>query len=172
MNILKNQQGIALITVLLFSMVAFGVVTGAYYMVTSHSKISGMNKRYMSEIEVARGIAEYVVGELKNGTATCNTGSPCCSATSCKDGLSSSGICQPGKTIDIHGAVCTALGRTSAGNSCDNVTACMMSKNDYTEINPNKFGADKSVKVSVYSINVQSKKPSGEKANIDFVVRM
>ena len=170
MNILKNQQGIALITVLLFSMVAFGVVTGAYYMVTSHSKMSGMNQRYLSEIEVARGIAEYVVGELKNGTAKCNTGSPCCSTASCSGGLPSSGTCS--NTIDIHGAVCTALGRTSAGNSCNNVTACMMSKQDYTEINPNKPGADKSVKVSVYSINVQSTKPSGEKANIDFVVRM
>ena len=172
MTILKNQQGVALITVLLFSMVAFGVVTGAYYMVTSHSKLSGMNKRYISEVEVARGVASYVIGELKNGTATCGA-NLCCPSPPCNGGMTGTPpVCQANKTFDIHGAICTALGRSTTSTGCTNVTACMLSQTDYTEINPGKPGSDKAVKVSVHTINVQSTNSAGEKADIDFILRM
>ncbi len=173
MKRLKNEEGVALITVLLFSMVAFGVVTGAYYMVTSHSKLSGMSKRYISEIEVARGVASYVIGELKNGTLQCNNGNTCCSTPPCTGGLTGTpATCQSGKTIDIHGAICAALGKTASSNGCNNVTACMMSRTDYTEIDPARAAPNDGVKVSVYSINVKSNKPSGETADIDVVVRL
>jgi len=172
MKLLRNEQGVALITVLLFSMVAFGVVTGAYFMVTSHSKLSGMEKRYVSELETARGVASYVIGEIKNGSLTCGANN-CCPAPPCQAGLNNAtGLCQANKTIDIHGAICAALNRTPTATGCTNITACLMSQTDYTEINPGASAPDNAVQVSVFTVNVQAKSNSGEKANIDFVLRM
>lgn len=161
MNLIRNEKGVALITVLLFGLVAFGVVMGTYFMVTSGSGMSGMNKRYISELDVAKGVSDYTIGELVRSTLRCN-------GTNCTGDNDLSNGCAAASTIDIPAAVCTALGKQLNAPGCNALTACFISESNITEID----ATGNPVNITLVSINVNSVKPSGEQANIDFVLRL
>lgn len=52
---LGNEKGIALALVLVLSLIALGIMTGLIYMLTSGTQVSGVQKRYKTTLEAARG---------------------------------------------------------------------------------------------------------------------
>jgi hypothetical protein len=52
---LFNEKGIALVMVLVLSAIALAIMAGLIYMVTSGTQISGMEKRYKTALEAAKG---------------------------------------------------------------------------------------------------------------------
>lgn len=58
------NKGFALVTTLLLSFIAMGVILSLHYMLNKGSYISEVSKSYESAKEAARGIAEYVMEEI------------------------------------------------------------------------------------------------------------
>lgn len=56
----KSNNGLALITTLLLSIIALLIVGAAYYLLTSGTKISGIQSRYTTALEAAKGATDYV----------------------------------------------------------------------------------------------------------------
>lgn len=163
MNILDNEKGVALITVLLFSLIAIGVVTGAYYMTLSATRTSGIEKRYVSELDVNKGTSDFIIGRLLRNNLQCNGGNTCVGDTT-------PASCAAASTIDISSTVCAALGKQTTANGCENLTACYMSLTTITEIDPITSATNI---IELVSVNVVSTNPDrGERADIDFVVRI
>jgi hypothetical protein len=94
MNLLRNEKGIALVTVLVLSLIALAIVSTLVYLVIHGTRFSGFFKRYESVREAAYGGAEItaalisnrgnlIIGTLDNAdcdpisfTSTCNCGDP------------------------------------------------------------------------------------------------
>jgi len=163
MKILHNEKGMALITVLLFGLVAFGVVAGAYFMTLTGTRMSGVEKRYISELDAGKGVSDYVMGRLVQANLRCNGGNTCVGDTT-------PDTCAAASTIDISSTVCAALGKQTNANGCVDLTACYMSITTINEIDP--ITSDTLI-IDLVSINVNSSNPvRGEQANIDFVLRV
>lgn len=60
----KNNKGLALITTLLLSVIALLIVSAAYYLLTSGTKISGIQSRYTTALEASKGAADYVINVI------------------------------------------------------------------------------------------------------------
>ena len=60
MRRVKNERGMALAMVLVFSVICLAVMAALIYMVTSGTKLSGGQKRYYSAVEAAKGGADIV----------------------------------------------------------------------------------------------------------------
>ncbi len=58
MKIVKNEKGIALVTVLVMSAIALAVMAQLIYFVTQGTRISGMEKRYKTALEAGMGSAD------------------------------------------------------------------------------------------------------------------
>lgn len=61
---LKNQRGIALLTALMFTLIALAIVMAAMYLVTQGIQVSAANKRYKNALEAAQGGAELFTGNV------------------------------------------------------------------------------------------------------------
>jgi hypothetical protein len=55
---IRNEKGIALVMILVLSAIALAVMAGLIYMVTTGTQISGMQKRYETAREAAKGGAD------------------------------------------------------------------------------------------------------------------
>lgn len=64
MNLLRNNNGIALITSLMFTVITIVITMSLLYMVTSSIKTSGAVKRYKTITEAAYGGTDIVVKDL------------------------------------------------------------------------------------------------------------
>lgn len=64
MNFLNNKAGVALVTALMFTMVAFVISMTLLYMVTSGIKTSGAYKRYKTALDATYGGTELVAKEM------------------------------------------------------------------------------------------------------------
>ena len=71
-RVIKSEKGVVLIVVLVMSAVVLAVMTALIYMVTSGTQISGMQKRYKTALEAARGGSDlvYEVIGLRGDTST------------------------------------------------------------------------------------------------------
>lgn len=103
-----NNKGYALLTVMLISTVAMIFITTILFTLNQHTMASGKAKAYKKELQAAKGVSTYILAALKNGSLTCNNMDPC----------------TPGDTIDLHGGVCTAMGKTN----CENISATYLQK--------------------------------------------
>jgi len=54
----RNENGIALVMVLILSAIVLAIITGLIYMITSTTQISGMQKRYRTALEAGMGGAD------------------------------------------------------------------------------------------------------------------
>lgn len=69
--LINNEHGIALVMVMILSTIALAIMAGLIYMVTTGTQISGMQKRYKTALEAAKGgndVASQVIN-LKGDTA-------------------------------------------------------------------------------------------------------
>jgi hypothetical protein len=64
MKLLNNNKGMALIITLILSLISLGLLIALFYMITSTTKISGINLRYATALEAAKGISDYVMDQL------------------------------------------------------------------------------------------------------------
>jgi hypothetical protein len=60
MKILKDQKGIALVTALMFTLIALVIITMLLYYVLSGTKMSGAQKRYRNALEASYGGTDFV----------------------------------------------------------------------------------------------------------------
>jgi hypothetical protein len=75
MKLLKNEQGIALVTALMLTLISLGIIMALLTMITSGAKLSGAQKRYRTAMEAAHGGTEVAMKDiipmvLKNYSAT------------------------------------------------------------------------------------------------------
>lgn len=143
-----NDKGFALVTTLLLGLVAMALVSLAFYMALLGTQMSGMEKRYSTELNAAKGTADYVMASLRNDNLTCNGGNTCTDDDPAVAG------CSAGATIDLDSNVCNALGKTAA---CTNVTACFLNKTTVDD-------------TDLIAISVTTTNPTtNETTNVDFV---
>lgn len=64
MRVLKNNDGIALITALMFTLIIFGIVMALLQFVLMGSKMSGAQKRYRNSLEASYGGVELITKEF------------------------------------------------------------------------------------------------------------
>lgn len=63
-SIISNEKGIALITTLVLSFIGVSFIAIATYMVISSTKISGLENRYLSTLDTAKGVSNYAMNSL------------------------------------------------------------------------------------------------------------
>ncbi|EDP73446.1 hypothetical protein [Hydrogenivirga sp. 128-5-R1-1] len=142
----NNQKGIALITTLVLGLIALAFIGALLYLLTSGTKISGVEKRYYTALEAAKSGAELVISNILSGDLKCN-GTSC---TPCPTAVSNA--CK----IDLNPS---NLGSYS-------VESYLLEKEAFTDISGNS--------ISIYTIKVIAKnfnKPE-EKAEIEFVYKV
>ncbi len=64
MRHLANEKGFALLTVFLLGTISMIMVGVVFYLLGVSGSMSGMDKRYTSELETAKGVGEYVMADL------------------------------------------------------------------------------------------------------------
>lgn len=147
--LILNEKGFALLTVLLLGFLSMGLIAVAFYMTSTSTELSGIEKRYSVELDAAKGVSEYVMAQILNLNLTCNSAAPgACTPDTTPD------ICNATAQIILNPNICTALGKAG----CAGVSACYMSANT--------VGVD-----SFYSVRVTSTSNSGEQAIVDFVYK-
>lgn len=71
MSKLKNlgkNKGIALVTALMFTLIALGIILGTYHMLMRSTELSGLFKRYQTAQEAALGAFEFFTKEFMRRT--------------------------------------------------------------------------------------------------------
>lgn len=64
MKVLRNQDGIALITALMFTLICLGMVMTLLYYVLAGTKMSAAQKRYRSALEASYGGTEFITQSI------------------------------------------------------------------------------------------------------------
>ncbi|HQB39162.1 MAG TPA: hypothetical protein PL053_07780 [Deltaproteobacteria bacterium] len=64
MKFLKNENGVALVTALMLTLISLGIVMSLMLMVTRSTVVSGMNKRYKTSVEAAYGGTEILTKDI------------------------------------------------------------------------------------------------------------
>lgn len=59
-----NQNGIALVTALMFTLLSLGIAMLLLYMLTSHTQLSGAQKRYKTAVEASYGTADLLAKDI------------------------------------------------------------------------------------------------------------
>jgi hypothetical protein len=107
--------------------------------------MSGQDKKYLTELEAAKGASEFIMASLRNDTLTCN----------------SNAACSAGDAIDIDGSICTAVGKTG----CNDISATYLSSIDETSAG--------TITATIVAVQVESLHTnSSEKAIIEFVYKV
>src|ERR1700674_2329958 len=64
MKALRNEKGIVLVTTLMLTLIILVVITALLYMMTTGTKISGAQKRYLTALDASYGGAEIVAKDI------------------------------------------------------------------------------------------------------------
>lgn len=147
MKMQSDERGFALLSVILIGMISMTLVSMLYFVLVSHTQMSGKDKRYLTELESAKGASQYIMAALRDTSLTCNAG----------------GNCSVNDSIDLHGSICNALGRT---NACTGLTATYLSET--TEIQGAGLPDITAVAVRVSSTGVNNR----ERAIVEFVYKL
>lgn len=141
MKITSNENGFAMLSVFLIGVISMTLISIVFYVLNTHTNMSGQDKRYQTELEAAKGASEYIMAALRDASLTCNNNSPCTTDDS----------------IDIHGAVCTAVGKPA----CADISATYLSE------------VTDSTGATVVAVEVTSTRTNGtEKAIVEFVYKV
>jgi len=76
---MKSEKGIALLTTLILGLVALTFIGALLYMLSTGTKMSGIEKRYTTALDAAKGGAELVITKIENDNIRCGGGTctPC-----------------------------------------------------------------------------------------------
>jgi hypothetical protein len=64
LRILNNEDGIALVTSLMLTMISMTIILALMYIITAGVKLSGAQKRYKSSLDAAHGGAEIAIKDI------------------------------------------------------------------------------------------------------------
>jgi hypothetical protein len=73
MKTLRNENGIALVTSLLLTLIALGIIMAILYLITLGTQVSGAHRRYKSALEASYGGAEIFSMQILPQVFTNNT---------------------------------------------------------------------------------------------------
>lgn len=145
-----NEKGFALLTVVLIGGISMALLSMVFTVLTMSTTMSGMGKRYLTELESARGASEFVMASLRNASLRCidntNNQTACTSAAN--------------QGIFLPNVICTSLGKAN----CAGLTATLLSEASFTPEN--------SSTVTVYAVGVSSTAANAqETATVEFVYK-
>jgi hypothetical protein len=63
-QLLKNEQGVALVTALMLTLISLTVIMSLLYMITAGVQITGAQKRYKTSLEAAHGGTEVALKDI------------------------------------------------------------------------------------------------------------
>src|ERR1039458_4183808 len=97
MKVFRNEQGIALVTSLMITLISLTMILALLYMATTGIQVSSMNKRYKTVLDaayggadvVAKDIIPYTINQIYNTTITA---SPTALVTALNTGTTYAGI--------------------------------------------------------------------------------
>lgn len=64
MKALRNENGIALVTSLMLTLISLAIIMALLYMITAGTQLSGMQKRYSTAMEASYGATEIVTKDI------------------------------------------------------------------------------------------------------------
>src|SRR6185369_15647719 len=64
MKFIRNKNGIALVTSLMFTLITLGIVMALLLMITRGTTVSGLNKRYKTALEASYGGTEIFTKDM------------------------------------------------------------------------------------------------------------
>src|SRR3989339_650453 len=143
-----DEKGFALLTVVLIGAISMMLISMVFVVLTMSAAMSGMDKRYLTELESARGASEFVMASLRNASLTCGANNTDCTADTDP----------PNNRINLPDSICAPLGKTD----CAGLTATFLSQASFTPAN--------SSTVTVFAVQVTSAATtSPEQAIVQFV---
>lgn len=63
-KLLNNEQGVALVTALLLTLISLGIIMALFTMITSGIKLTGAQKRYRTALEATHGGTEVAIKDI------------------------------------------------------------------------------------------------------------
>ena len=82
--ILNNQKGIALVTALILSLLALAFMAVLLNSTISSTRISGIEARYNTALQVARGVSDYIANQISYDNLQCSNGTAVFDQLSCR----------------------------------------------------------------------------------------
>jgi len=64
MRQVKNEKGVALVTALMFTLIALGIIMTLLYMITQGTKMSAANKSYKTSLDASYGATELITKDI------------------------------------------------------------------------------------------------------------
>lgn len=150
-----NNKGFALVTVMLLASISMMLIAIGAYLVSSGTVVTGIQKRYQTEVESAAGAAELIMSQLMLDNLRCTAAQANCVVNTSPDPVDN---CTPGAQIYFAPAVCTSLDKPN----CLNLAACYLS-NDPDPADPAK---------TLVAVKIVSRSDGNESAIIDVVYKL
>lgn len=150
-----NEKGFALVTVLLFGSISLTLIALGAYMISSGTEVSGIQKRYQTEVESSAGAAELVMSRLILDNLRCTAAQANCVVNVSADPVNN---CTPGAQIFFSNATCLALNKPN----CNNLSACFLS----SDVDPNNPAS------TLVSVKIVSRSEGQESAIVDVVYEL
>ena len=69
---MRSDKGMTLVSTLVMSFIAVGFIGALLFIITNATQISGSTAKYISALEVAKGVTDYIVSKVNAGTLTCS----------------------------------------------------------------------------------------------------
>lgn len=144
-----DDKGFALLTVVFIGAISMMLLSMVFVVLTMSTDVSGMDKRYLTELESAKGASEFIMASLRNASLTCGANNAECAADTNP----------PNNSINLPNPICTPLGKAN----CAGLTATFLSQASFTS-------ADSTV--TVVAVQVTSAATSSpEQAIVEFVYK-
>ena len=118
-GVLKSEKGVVLVMVVILSAVVLAVMTALVYMITTQSKISGMQKQYKTALEAARGGADifYDLINLRGDPLSTATYQASLNAQNLSPVIPPNGACNSSGNVGLSAKLLTV---TNTWVNCDN----------------------------------------------------
>lgn len=146
-----DEKGFALLTVVLLGAISMVLLSMVFVILTMSTSVSGVGKRYLTELESAKGASEFVMASLRNTSLRCIDKSD--NQTACTSAAN--------QRIFLPNVICTSLGKAN----CTGLTAKLLSEASFTPENSSSA-------VTVYAIEVSSRAANAqERATVEFVYK-
>ncbi|MBF0319842.1 MAG: hypothetical protein HQL01_08595 [Nitrospirae bacterium] len=132
MAIVSNERGFALVLTMLFAMIALALTGALLYIVTQGTKISGIEKRYATALEAARGAGAVMKNYLDGMKANPDFGT--IQNSTCLTQKNTLTACDPDNVYQWTSCSYTDY----AGNACSgtSATVCTANTSLVTSSNP------------------------------------
>lgn len=165
MEIEGSQSGLALIVTLLLGLIAAGFIGAMMYVLSTSTRISGIESRYTAALEASKGGVHYIENRLAKDLICTDGNGAQCLCSEIYEGAEGEGstIRCWNSTSFYENATVELNGVETLGDY--EVSAYLLSK-------ARKVVNDKKVRIYTFEVNAQSTKKSEERSQIEFVYKL